>query len=78
MGLFGLFGKNNSASADVVDTKIEITPLDNVVSGDIVAAISAAVAMMMGGKPFAVRSIRRAGNRSVWAKAGISQNTRPF
>ena len=46
-----------------------------------VAAIAAAVAMMAPeGKRYAVKSVSRkdAGGRSVWAAAGIADNTRPF
>lgn len=49
------------------------------ISGEVVAAISAAVAMMMGPqKEFALRSIRRAGGRNAWNAAGIMENTRLF
>ena len=36
--------------------------------------------MMMGGKPFKVKSIRRqkSGRRPAWSTAGIIENTRPF
>ena len=46
----------------------------------VVAAISAAVAMMMGGKSFKVKRIRRqkSGRRPAWSTAGIIENTRPF
>ena len=49
------------------------------IPGEVVAAISAAVASMMGGKPFAVRSIKRKKQtRPAWGAAGIVENTRPF
>lgn len=55
------------------------------ITDEVVAAISAAIACMMGeGKAFAVKSIRRAENRGVrtarsaWSAAGIAENTRPF
>lgn len=51
------------------------------ISGEVVAAIAAAVAMMAPeGKRYAVKSISRkdAGGRSAWAAAGIADNTRPF
>lgn len=50
------------------------------IGDDVVAAISAALACMMGGESkFAVKSIKRArGARPVWNSAGISENTRPF
>lgn len=48
---------------------------------EVVAAISAAVAEMEGGKAFTIRSVRKqqpAGGRPAWAMAGIAENTRPF
>lgn len=50
------------------------------IPGEVVAAISAAVACMMGpDKPFAVRSVKRAReSRPAWNAAGIAENTRPF
>ena len=49
----------------------------------IFAAISAAVACMMEGKPFSIKSIRRAGKaehsrHNAWKAAGIADNTRSF
>lgn len=49
----------------------------------VLAAISAAVACMMEGKPFTIRSIRRADRparmgRNPWNAAGIAENTRVF
>ena len=52
------------------------------VSGEVVAAIAAAVAAMAeaDGKTYAVRRISRAaiGGRSAWAAAGVAENTRSF
>lgn len=51
------------------------------ISGEVVAAIAAAVAMMAPeGKRYAVRSVSRkdAAGRSAWAAAGVADNTRPF
>ena len=50
------------------------------VSEEIIAAISAAVAVTMDGKPFAIRSVKRAAQsgRNAWSNAGIIANTRPF
>lgn len=50
------------------------------IPGEVVAAISAAIACMMGGnKPFAIRSVKRSkGTRNAWNAAGIAENTRPF
>lgn len=50
------------------------------VSDEVVAVIAAAVAAMTPeGTRYAIRSVRRAkGERSVWAAAGLMENTRPF
>jgi sodium pump decarboxylase gamma subunit len=50
------------------------------IGDDVIAAISAAIACMMGGEQkFALRSIKRAkGSRPVWNAAGIAESTRPF
>lgn len=62
--------KNDAGSASVQDEKDE----------GILAAIFAAVACMMEGKPFFLKSIRRTGKteRSDWNAAGIAENTRTF
>ncbi len=55
---------------------------NNDVPDEVVAVIAAAVAAMStDGKQYAVRRIRPAatrGSRSVWASAGVAENTRPF
>lgn len=51
------------------------------ISGEVVAAIAAAVAMMApDGKRYTVKNISRrdAAGRSAWAAAGVADNTRPF
>ena len=51
------------------------------ISGEVVAAIAAAVAMMAPeGKRYAIKSVSRAtgGGRSAWSAAGVADNTRPF
>ncbi|MFA9379850.1 MAG: OadG family transporter subunit [Acetanaerobacterium sp.] len=51
------------------------------ISDDVIAAISAAIAYMMdeGSAGYAVRSIKRASQpRREWRMAGMIQNTRPF
>lgn len=52
------------------------------IPGEVVAAISAAVAFLMedaGEKGYVVKSIKRAREaRPVWGLAGIMENTRPF
>ncbi len=62
----------NNAPAPVVEQGI---------GDDVIAAISAAVAYMLGGSSsgFTVRSVKRAAQpRKEWRMAGILQNTRPF
>lgn len=49
------------------------------ISEEVIAAISAAVAVTLDGKPFAIRHVRRApAGRNAWSAAGILENTRPF
>lgn len=65
-----------NASADAAAPVIE-----NGISDEVVAVISAAVASMMGTSGgFAIKSVKRAPNNSrrAWSMAGIMQNTRPF
>ncbi len=51
------------------------------IGDDVIAAIAAAVACMMGDSTsgYTIRSVKRAvPSRKVWQAAGIMQNTRPF
>ncbi len=70
---------NPSAPAPTVAS----TPVPNVqdgISEEVVAVISAAVATMYGSsaKP-KIKSIKKSGaGRSAWANAGVIENTRPF
>lgn len=50
------------------------------ISGEIVAAIAAAVYAAEGGRQVAIRSIRvkNVSGRNPWAAAAIADNTRPF
>lgn len=50
------------------------------VTGETVAVISAALAAMLGSdRPVAIRSIKRAkDSRPAWNMAGVTENTRPF
>lgn len=51
------------------------------ISPEIVAAISAAIAYSEGGAQYTIRSIKRqqrTSGRPAWAMAGIADNTRPF
>lgn len=60
-----------------------VSIIDDGIGDDVVAAITAAIAVMMSSegnaRPFAVRSVKRARElRPAWNAAGISENTRPF
>lgn len=72
--------KSEAASAPAVKKEAASPVVEDGISDEIVAAISAAVACMMGsGKSFALKSVRRAKEtRSAWSSAGIAENTRPF
>ncbi|WP_195985110.1 OadG family protein [Clostridium sp. D33t1_170424_F3] len=50
------------------------------ISGEVVAAIAAAVYMTYGSAAPAIRSVKRAASnpRSIWGEAGRLENTRPF
>lgn len=63
--------KKAAAKAPVVETGI---------SGEIIAAISAAIACMDGGAGYTLRSVKRvkASGRSAWGQAGVSAYTEPF
>ena len=67
-----------AAPAPAASAKVANTAVQSGIPGDVIAAISAAIAMMMGGRVFKVKSIRRADSRSAWASAGIAENTRSF
>lgn len=63
----------------------EIKPETSEDENEVIAAISAAVAMMAAhdGKNYAIKSIKRAVNQkrssgSIWGSAGQRENTRPF
>lgn len=54
--------------------------VENGISGEVVAAISAAIAVSEGGNPVVIRSIRKksVSGRNPWASAAVADNTRPF
>ncbi len=73
--------KKEPASAPAPAASPAAPAVQSGISGEVVAAIAAAVAMMTpDGKRYAVKSIARkdATGRSAWASAGIADNTRPF
>lgn len=59
---------------------LQAETLEPGISGEIIAVIAAAIEAMTG-KPARIKSVKRAARpagRSVWANAGIAENTRPF
>ncbi len=88
--LGGVYANKNDKGSPPKATKTEQknapTPapapvVEQGIGDDVIAAISAAVACMMGGSSsgFAVRSIKRSAQpRKEWRMAGMLQNTRPF
>ena len=77
--------KDSKPEAPKTEKKAEISRtaapmVEAGIPGEVVAAISAAVACMMGSnQAFAVRKISRAkGGRPAWNAAGIAENTHPF
>lgn len=74
-------------TAPVVTKAVIAQPeIQSGITGDVVAAISAALACVMGPDvKFAVKSIKRTGSakgtrgtRNAWNSAGIAENTQPF
>ena len=75
-GLGAVVSKKPVASAA---PKTAVAMPANGVPGEVVAAISAAVAEVMGTGNFRIQSVRKkADGRSPWSMAGVLQNTKPF
>ncbi|MFZ2539422.1 MAG: OadG family transporter subunit [Oscillospiraceae bacterium] len=73
--------EDKATSNSVIKAVANATPVvESGITDDVVAAISAAIACIMGsGNKFAVKSINRVkGSRPAWNMAGIAENTRPF
>lgn len=69
------------AAAPVITKAVAVAPVVEVgIADDVVAAISAAIACVMGGDAkFALKSVKRSrGTRGAWNAAGIAENTQPF
>ncbi len=69
------------AAAPPAKAPVPVPTVQSGISGEVVAAIAAAVAMMAPeGKRYAIKSVSRAtnGGRSAWSAAGVADNTRPF
>lgn len=67
--------------AQTPEKPVIVQSSEDAVSPEVVAAISAAIAVMLGGegKAFRIRSVKRIReSRPVWSTAGIQENTRPF
>ncbi len=65
----------------VVSEKTSLTETveEEDISGEVVAAIAAAVDYIYGEKPHKIKSVKRTKSaRSAWAAAGLRENTRPF
>ncbi len=58
----------------------QLMKVEQGIPGEVVAAISAAVASMMGGSSnYSIKSVKRAREaRPVWSLAGMMENTKPF
>lgn len=68
------------ASVPVVSEKAEPDAESEEIPEEVIAVISAAVAVMYGGKEkVKIKSVKKsAHSRSAWANAGVIENTRPF
>ena len=68
------------APVAVVATPAPAPIVEEGITDDVVAAISAAIACIMGDdNHFVVKSVKRTrGSRPAWNLAGISENTRPY
>lgn len=70
------------ASSNIITKSVAnvVPAVEEGITDDVVAAIAAAIACIMGNEnKFAVKSIKRArGSRPAWNTAGILENTRPF
>lgn len=65
----------------VVASAVKPAPVvEQGISGEVVAAITAAVAASEGGGSFVIRSVKRkdVGSRNPWARAAVNDNTRSF
>lgn len=79
-------GENDAPQAPAsVSQAVQAAPapapsVQNGISGEIVAAIAAAVYAAEGGKQVVIRSIRvkNVSGRNPWAAAAIADNTKPF
>lgn len=64
-----------------VNKTVPVSNVEDGISDEVVAVISAAVAAMSAesGKPMVIKSVTKSRNqRPVWSAAGLADNTRPF
>lgn len=68
------------ASSPVVKSAAKAPAVQEGIPGEVIAAISAALACMEGGTGYTLRSVKRvkASGRSAWGQAGINAYTEPF
>ena len=68
------------APAPVAKSAAKAPAVQEGIPGEVIAAISAALACMEGGAGFTLRSVKRvkASGRSAWGQAGINSYTEPF
>lgn len=77
----GLFSRKNKVEQQAAPVAEPAAAAPAGIPGEVIAAISAAVACMFG-EGARVRSVRRSGGsaglRSSWSTASLLENTRPF
>lgn len=68
------------APAPVAKSAAKAPAVQEGIPGEVIAAISAALACMEGGAGYTLRSVKRikASGRSAWGQAGINAYTEPF
>lgn len=68
------------APAPAVKSAVKAPAVEKGIPGEVIAAISAALACMEGGAGYTLRSVKRVkvSGRSAWGQAGISAYTEPF
>ena len=72
--------KKEPAPAPAVKSAAKAPVVQKGIPGEVIAAISAALACMEGGAGYTLRSVKRvkASGRSAWGQAGINAYTEPF
>ncbi len=75
-----LIPMQQAGSVPAAPAALPIAEQEQGISGEIIAAITAAVAASEGGSGFVIRSVKRKNisSRNPWAMAAVSENTRPF